>query len=227
MREKTNMRLDNPEVAIKNLKTLFKYDDLKDQEIADGSAVLAQCYLNLKHPDTAIQKLKIAQAYTKSNDERGRYLYIIGQLYNQLGKPDSANYAFDKVIALNRRTPRVYHINAHLQKINNEAVTPETQEFLYEYLTDLEENRENRPFLDKIYHFKALFHMKAQEDSLGIAYYNKSLRASQQDKKLNARNYENIANYFFDKKDYKISGKYYDSVLPNLDEKGRKTQSYL
>ena len=64
--------------------------------------------------------------------------------------------------------------------------------------------------------------MKAQEDSLGIAYYNKSLRTSQQDKKLNARNYENIANYFFDKKDYKISGKYYDSVLPNLDEKGRK-----
>ena len=118
---------------------------------------MAQCYLNLKHPDTAIQKLKIAQAYTKSNDERGRYLYIIGQLYNQLGKPDSANYAFDKVIALNRRTPRVYHINAHLQKINNEAVTPETQEFLYEYLTDLEENRENRPFLDKIYTLRRFF----------------------------------------------------------------------
>lgn len=221
-REKTNMRLDNPEVAIKNLKRLFKYEELKDQEIADANAVLAQCYVNLKAPDTAIQKLKYAQAYTKSNEEKGRYLFVIGQLYNQLGFKDSANYAFDKVIALNRRTPRVYHINAHLQKINNEEVTPETKDFLYEYLTDLEENRENRSFLDKIYHQKALFHMAADEDSLGIAYFNKSLRASQQDKKLNARNYENLANYYFDEKEYKASGKYYDSVLPNLVENSRK-----
>ena len=156
-REKTNMRLDNPEVAIKNLKRLFKYEELKDQEVADANAVLAQCYVNLKAPDTAIQRLKYAQAYTKSNEEKGRYLFVIGQLYNQLGFKDSANYAFDKVIALNRKTPRVYHINAHLQKINNEEVTPETKEFLYEYLTDLEENRENRPFLDKIYHQRLCF----------------------------------------------------------------------
>src|SRR5690606_20470171 len=91
-REKTNMRLDNPEVAIKNLKRLFKFEELKDQEYADANAVLAQCYINLNAPDTAIQKLKISQAYTKKNPEKGRYLFIIGQLYDQLGYRDSANY---------------------------------------------------------------------------------------------------------------------------------------
>ncbi|MEN1784212.1 MAG: hypothetical protein AAGF77_03645, partial [Bacteroidota bacterium] len=78
-REKTNMRLDNPELALKNLKRLLKFEKLEKQEYADTYAVMASCYLLLKAPDTAIQKLKLAQAYTRKNEERGRYLFIIGQ----------------------------------------------------------------------------------------------------------------------------------------------------
>lgn len=221
-REKTNMRLDNPEVAIKNLKRLFKYESLKDQEYADANAVLAQCYINLNAPDTAIQKLKIAQAYTKKNPEKGRYLFIIGQLFNQLGHKDSANYAFDKVIALNRKSPRVYMINAHLQKIRNTEITDANEEELLEYLTDLEENRENRPFLDKIYREVAQFHLANEEDSLALVYYNKSLRATQGERKLNALNYQSLADYFFDEDAYKTAGAYYDSTLTNLVENTRK-----
>ena len=216
-REKTNMRLDNPEVAIKNLKRLFKYESLKNQEYADANAVLAQCLINLKVPDTAIQKLKIAQAYTKKSEERGRYLFIIGQLYDQLGFKDSANYAYEKVIALNRKSPRVYMINAHLKKIQNTEITSANKEGLLEYLTNLEENRENRPFLDKIYREIAQFHLADQSDSIALAYYNKSLRATpQEERKLNALNYQSLADYYFDKDEYKTSGAYYDSTLTNL-----------
>lgn len=221
-REKTNMRLDNPEVAIKNLKRLFKYESLKDQEYADANAVLAQCYINLNAPDTAIQKLKIAQAYTKKNPEKGRYLFIIGQLYDQLGHKDSANYAFDKVIALNRRSPRVYMINAHLKKIQNTEITDGNREGLLEYLTELEENRENRPFLDKIYREVAQFHLANDSDSLALVYYNKSLKTTQGEQKLNALNYQSLADYYFDEDAYKIAGAYYDSTLTNLKENTRK-----
>nr|WP_292962293.1 MULTISPECIES: hypothetical protein [unclassified Allomuricauda] len=221
-REKTNMRLDNPEVAIKNLKRLFKYEKLKDQEYADANAVLAQCYINLNAPDTAIQKLKISQAYTKKNPEKGRYLFIIGQLYDQLGFKDSANYAYDKVIALNRKSPRVYMINAHLKKIQNTELTEANREEMLEYLTDLEENRENRPFLDKIYRQIAQYHMAYEEDSLALAYYNKSIQATQGERKLNALNYQSLADYFFDEDEYRVAGAYYDSTLTNLNENTRK-----
>ncbi|NNE02838.1 MAG: hypothetical protein HKN52_06690, partial [Eudoraea sp.] len=97
-REKTHIRMENEELALKNLKRLLKYENLKDQEYADARAMMAQAYINLKAPDTAIQQLKIATAYTKKNLEKGRYYFIIGQLYNQLGHKDSANYAFDKII---------------------------------------------------------------------------------------------------------------------------------
>lgn len=221
-REKTNMRLDNPELAIKNLRRLLRQEELRDQEYADANAVLAQSYINLKAPDTAIQQLKIAQAYTKKNKERGRYLFIIGQLYNRLGFKDSANYAFDKIIELNRRSPRVYMINAHLKKILNTELTPENQESVLEYLTELEENRENRPFLDKIYRVIALHHLAVEADSMALAYYNKSLQANQGEKKLNALNYNDMADYYFDKNSYKTSGAYYDSTLTNLEENTKK-----
>lgn len=224
-REKVNIRLENEELAIKNLKRLMRIEDLKDQEYADARAMLAQAYINLKVTDTAIQHLKVASYYTKKNPEKGRYYYIIGQLYNQLQFKDSAGYAFDRVIELNRKSPRVYMINAHLQKIRNTELTNENSEELLEYLTDLEENRENRPFLDKIYRQLAEYHLGNGSDSLALAYFNRSLRATQNEPKLNALNYENLAVYNFDDNEYKAAGLYYDSVLTNLPENTKKHRS--
>ncbi|MGI9552579.1 MAG: tetratricopeptide repeat protein, partial [Aurantibacter sp.] len=221
-REKVNIRLENEELALKNLKRLLKYETLKDQEYADARAMMAQAYINLKVIDTAVQNLKIASYYTKKNPEKGRYYFIIGQLYNQLGHKDSANYAFDKVIELNRKSPRVYMINSHLQKIKNTDMNSENELELLEYLTDLEENRENRPFLDKIYRQVAEYHLTKENDSLALVYFNKSLRATQNVPKLNALNYENLAEYNFDENEYKTAGAYYDSVLTNLPENTKK-----
>ncbi|WP_411029432.1 tetratricopeptide repeat protein [Spongiimicrobium sp. 3-5] len=221
-REKVNIRLENEELAIENFKRLFKYEALKDQEYADARAMMAQAYINLNVPDTAIQQLKIASAYTKKNPEKGRYYFIIGQLYNQLGHKDSANYAFDKIIDLNRRSPRVYMINAHLKKVQNTEITEENKEELLEHLTDLEENRENRPFLDKIYRQIAEYHLAENSDSLAILNFNKSLRATRNSPQLNALNYENLAEYHFDENDYKVAGAYYDSTLTNLAENTKK-----
>ncbi|SDT30975.1 hypothetical protein SAMN05192545_3348 [Maribacter dokdonensis] len=221
-REKVNIRLENDDLAIKNLKRLMKYERLKDQEYADARAMLAQAYINLNAPDTAVQNLKIASHYTKKNPEKGRYYYIIGQLYNQLGYKDSANYAFDKVIELNRKSPRIYMINAKIEKLKNTQVTDENKEEILEYLTKMELNRENRPYLDGIYRQLAEFHLEQESDSLAILYFNKSLRASQNKPKLNALNYENLAEYNFDESIYKPAGAYYDSVLTNLNENTKK-----
>ena len=221
-REKVNIRLENEDLAIKNLKRLMKFEQLKDQEYADARAMMAQAFINLNAPDTAVQNLKIASHYTKKNPEKGRYYYIIGQLYNQLGYKDSANYAFDKVIDLNRKSPRGYLINAEIQKLRNTKITNKNKEEVLAYLTKMELNRENRLFLDNIFRQLAEFHLEQESDSLALLYFNKSLRATQNKPKLNALNYENLAEYNFDESIYKIAGGYYDSVLTNLDENSKK-----
>ncbi len=41
-------------MTIRNLKRLMKYEALKEQEYADARAMLAQAYINLNVPDTAV-----------------------------------------------------------------------------------------------------------------------------------------------------------------------------
>ncbi len=215
-REKTNIRLDNDELAIKNLKRLLKQEKLEDQDLADATSMLAQAYLNTKSVDSAITQLEIASNATKNDDERGRYRFIQGQLYNELGKKDSANFAFDKVIELNRKTPRIYMIGAYIEKIKNFDYEKGNKFEMLELINELEENRENRPFLDKIYHQKAAYFLNNKSDSLAITYFNKSLRTNSQDKVLRAKNYEILGDMNFDKSLYQDAGNYYDSTMTNL-----------
>ena len=215
-REKTNIRLENNELAIKNLKRLIDQEELKDQDLADATAMMALAYINIKAKDSALTQLEIAAEHTRKNNEKARYNFIRGQLYNEFGYKDSANMAFDKVIELNRKVPRAYFINAHLAKANNFDFENGNKLEFTAYLTDLEENRENRPFLDKIYYQIAEFHKKNDSDTIAEIYYNKSLRTNSQDKQLLALDYSNLGDMNFDRSQYKIAGAYYDSTMTNL-----------
>ena len=218
-REKTNIRLENDELAIENLKKLLKYAaELDDQDYADANAMMAQAYINLKHKDSALQRLKTASLYTRDSEEKGRYFFIIGQLYNELGYADSANYAFDKVIDLNRRTARIYHVNAKIFKIRNLYDQGYDKEELLKLLTKMEKDRENRAYLGMVYRQIALYH--ENEDSLDLArvYYNRSLRAQSDDRILNEHNYRALGKMAFDARDYITAGAYYDSTLTQMTE---------
>ncbi|WP_452221554.1 type IX secretion system periplasmic lipoprotein PorW/SprE [Lacinutrix salivirga] len=215
-REKTNMRLDNNELAIKNLKRLIEQEELEDQDLADATSMLAQAYINTEAIDSALTQINIAAKHTKNNDERGRYRFIQGQLYNKINDKDSANIAFNKVIDLNRKTPRIYLISAHIEKAKNFDYENGNKLEFIEALRDLEKNRENRPYLDKINHQIAEYYLQNDMDSLAVAYYNKSLRTNSADKILVARNYEILGDINFDNAIYKQAGAYYDSTMLSL-----------
>lgn len=218
-REKSNMRLGSNEVAIKNLKRHLDQEEVKGQDLADICAVLAEAFMNIKQKDSALYYLKTAASETKINNQKARYNFIIGQLYNDFDKKDSANLAFDKVIDLHRKIPRAFYINAHLAKATNFDTDSGDKVLFLEYLTELEENRENRPFLDKIYYRIAEYHRGEASDSLAEVYYNKSLKATQSDQVLNAYNYQTLGDMYFDRKNYQTAGAYYDSTLTNMLEK--------
>ena len=215
---KTNIRLNNEEIAIENLKEMFKLKEVSDEDFADASAIIAQAFINLDSLETALPYIKQASAIVKDNELKGRYLYITGQLYNKLGLKDSANLAFDEVIALNRKSPRVYMINAYIEKARNFDFTKEDRVAFLELLYDLEKDRENRPFLDKIYNQIGEYYRKNDSIDLAIEYYNFSLQAYRDDRKMQAVNYQTLAEIYFDFSEYKLAGSYYDSTLTNLDE---------
>ncbi|MDY8138702.1 hypothetical protein [Aquimarina sp. 2201CG5-10] len=215
-RAKANLRLDNNEKAIEDLMKMIEEEYMKPEDYSDATAMLAQAYINLEQRDSAITYINKAAVHTKNFEHKGRYLYIKGQLLNQLGYKDSANYAYDHVIDLNRRTPRRYLMNAYMAKARNFDYDRGNKEEFLELLTDLEENRENRPFLDIIYNQKAVYFKNTDSIDLAIAYYNKSLRTKSEDKYLESLNYITLGNFSFDAKEYAIAGAYYDSTLERM-----------
>ena len=212
-REKANMRLDNNVGAIKKLERLLEEEEIEGQDLADATATLAQAYINIKAKDSAIALLGIAAENTKVKSEKARFHFIRGQLYNEMKEKDSANMEFDAIIEMHRQVPRAFYINAHLERSYNFDELNGDEMAFQEYLTELEENRENRPFLDKIYYRIAEFHRNRASDSLAEAYYNKSLRKTTSDKYLRALNYETLGNMYFDRNSYKTAGAYYDSTM--------------
>ena len=219
---KTNIRLKNEEYAIENLKKMFAQEELKEEEIADGAAMMAQAYINLDSLPEALDYIKLATENVKDKELKGRYTFIKGQLFNRLDQKDSANIAFDEVIAMNRKTSRAYMINAYLEKGKNFDYEKGDRTTFLELLQDLEKNRENRPFLDKIYNQFGDYYRNTANIDTAVIYYNKSIKAFKQDRILQALNYTTLAEINFDNAEYKTAGAYYDSTLTFLEERSRQ-----
>ncbi len=225
-REKTNMRLDNDALAVKNLKKLLKDYKFKNQVFADANAALAQAFLNLNQKDSAVICIKTATTFTKSSEERARYRYILGQLYEQLSYKDSAFVAYQSVIDMNRNAPRRYVIQAHARQASQfDYEKGDTLVFLKNF-KDLIQNRENRPFLDVLNHEMALFYEKNKKTNVAIQFYNKSLRTKSEDQYLTASNYKFLAKIYFDKAKYQTAGQYYDSTLVLLKPRTKEYSYY-
>lgn len=219
---KTNIRLKNEEYAIENLKKMFDQAELDEDEIAEGAAMLSQAFINLDSLQPALDYIKMAAENVKDKELKGRYTFIKGQIFNRLDQKDSANIAFDEVIAMNRKTSRVYMINAYLEKGKNFDYEKGDRIAFLELLKELEENRENRPFLDKIYNQFGDYYLNSDSTDTSVEYYNKSIVAFNQDRVLQSVNYQTLAEINFDNAEYKNAGAYYDSTLTFLEEKSRQ-----
>ncbi|MFV8464320.1 tetratricopeptide repeat protein [Flavobacterium sp. LB1P62] len=221
-REKTNMRLGNDALVVKNMTKLLKEKELKKQVFANANALLSEAFLNLEEKDSALAKLKIAEKYTKVKAERARYRFILGQLYEELGKKDSAILSYESVIAMNRKSERKYVIQAYAKKAELfDYKTGDTTAFLKTY-NKLIADRENRPFLDVIYREKGVFYDKNNKQKTALNFYNASLKKATTDQYLIASDYRDLGNMYFKNADYPVAAKYYDSTLVKLDVKTRE-----
>lgn len=221
-REKTNMRLGNDAQVIKNISKLLDEKKLKKQDIADANALLAETFLNVEEKDSAIAKLKIAVSFTKVNYEKTRYRFILGQLYQELGKKDSAIISYQSLIDMNRKAEREYIIQAYAKKAQLFDFENGDGDAFVKTYNKLIADRENRPFLDIIYYEMGVFYDKQNDQELAKEFYNASLKTNSKDAYLVASNYRNLGNMHFKNTEYSMAAKYYDSTLVKMDVKTRE-----
>ncbi|MDI6048392.1 tetratricopeptide repeat protein [Flavobacterium sp. XS2P24] len=221
-REKTNMRLGNDALVIKNISKLLEDHEVKKQVFADANALLSESFLNLEEKDSAVAKLKLAIEFTKVNQERARYRFVLGQLYQQLGYKDSAVASYQSVIDMNRKADRKFVIQAHAKKA--ELFDYQNGDFnsFTKTFDKLAKDRENRPYKDLIFHHMAVFYDQKNDQKKALDFYNLSLRTDSKDSYLVASNYRNLGNMYFRNAEYPAAAKYYDSTLVKLNDKTRE-----
>lgn len=221
--EKVNMRLNYYELALQNLlKIQAEYSDLTEEEQTHLSSILAEAHILNNNYDKAIDPLNKAIYYATDDNKKGRLLYIKAQLFDELNQIDSANYVYQKVIELNRRSPRDYMIHAKLEQLKNIDLDTVDYTYMKTQYGELIENRENRPFLDFINYDYAEYHNQLDSIDLAINYYNQSIEREPQDQYLYSRDYLRLAQIYFDRNNYKTAGAYYDSTLTHIDKSKRE-----
>jgi len=221
-RERTNMRLDNNETAITNLTELLEEErkSINNEDLANANATLSQAFLNLKQVDSALIYMNRAANLTKNKETIARYKFIAGQLFAKAGQRDSAFVKFDQIIKMHRRIPRRYYVHSFIEKIKLFNKDTDSESELLETLTDLEKNRENRPWLDHIYSRKAIYFENRDSLNDAVEYYNLSLRATGgTDLYLRGNNYGSLGKISFDQSKYVAAGKYYDSAMTSYVER--------
>ncbi|WP_149205845.1 type IX secretion system periplasmic lipoprotein PorW/SprE [Flavobacterium johnsoniae] len=221
-REKTNMRLGNDAIVVKNINQLLKKTDLNKQTFSDANALLAEAFLNLEERDSAVAKLRIAEQFSRINEDRARYKFILGQMYQEVGNKDSATYYYDGVIHMNRKADRKYMMHAYAKKAQMYDYEKDNDTIFLKTYNKLVADRENRPYYDVLFYEMGVFYDKKKDKENALKFYNKSLGRKSKDPYLMASAYRNIGNMYFKNTDYTMAAKYYDSTLTKLNPKTRE-----
>ncbi len=218
-REKTNLRLNNDALAVKNLTLLANQIPFGKILYADYNATVAQAYINLKEEDSARVYITRAALAEKKKVKKARYRYIEAQLLERANLIDSAQSAYQSIVNWNRKAPRIFWMQAKLQAIRLRAVIDSISPL--STLERLGRLFENQPYLHLIHQQEARYLMSQGKDSLALKYYSKSLQSDYVDSPTRRANYRELADYNFSKGDYVKTGAYLDSLIGQIPEEGR------
>lgn len=213
-REKTHLQLGRDQMVINHLNHFSAENKTSRQERADIQATLSQAFINLKDYQNAIKALKIAARETKIKQQRGRYYFIIGQLFENLQQRDSSVVYFEKVTQLNRKISRKLWIEAQVKRIENQDFNTENLAFIEKQ----EKKYEHKDFLDILYFSHAKLHQKNKNEKQAIKFLKKSLKENKSNDKLKQKSYNDLAEIYFNEKQYAKAHSHYDSTLVFVDK---------
>ncbi|CAM1352150.1 type IX secretion system periplasmic lipoprotein PorW/SprE [Tenacibaculum crassostreae] len=214
-RAKTNIRLGNEKRAIETLKLLL--DVLDETEKIDKSTqeqaytAMAMAYEQTDTIQKVIDNLKLATRTKYNKEQTARNMFVLGQIYSELDRKDSARMVFRK-LAESKKLPHRFRIRADIEYAKN---TPNDSASIVVLarLKKLIKNTDNRKFLNALYYQAGVLEEGRNNPEKAADYYKKSLVAKHNNNYQKTYAYERLADMAFQKEDYLLAGSYYDSVM--------------
>ena len=178
-----------------------------------GRLALEQAFIDLKRLDykNAIPSLKIVSADDNLPKwQRQRAGFMIGQLYNNNRRPDSANKYFREMLALH--PPIQMDFYARKQIAFNDLSSKGASGNSVALLSALAKDGKYKPFYDQIYYGLALAAQKDGKADEAMADFRKSLSYGQNNPKQMGLTYSAMADVFYNQRAYLPAKRAYDSA---------------
>lgn len=208
---KAHLRLQNEQLAIETLSTVLRSPEVTDEEYEKAHTAMAMAFTQLDSTRQVIDHLKQATFYFTDRRQGARNLFILGQIYREIGEVDSSNTVFDALTYM-KKIPRKYKVHAALERAKNYREADSTSIIVYT-LQDLIEDRDNRPYLDELYYQAGLISLANGYTERAGVLFEASLRNNSSKPYQKSLAYEQLGELYFNQNDFQIAGAYYDSVL--------------
>jgi len=216
-REKTNIRLQNNQIAINNLRSLSRNLINTNKFFGLANATLAQAFINLKKLDSANFYITRAGNYEKNIDQKVRYKYITAQINERIGNLDSALFYYQSIVDLNWKAQRKFWINSKINALRLSNIIYQTD--FIEPVKELLDLYENQKFSHTINRSLGLYYLNKDIDSLAQYYLSISLNSEGIDTPTKKKNYRDLIDLNLKNQEYVKTGMYLDSLLSVLPNK--------
>ncbi len=193
-----------PQSASKSLKSLYY-------------TTLADLYIKQKKYQEAIEPLTVSLGYVKGKRSKYRLTYLLAQLNEQTGNAAKAIALYRDVVKMN--PPYDVEFNARINIAGVFDINSGDPEDIKKELGKMLRDSKNKDFQDQIYYALGSLMKKEGKDIEALDFYKKSAASSTINQNQKAKSYLALADYYFSKPDYLMSGKYYDSAMIFLDQK--------
>ena len=221
-RAKANIRLDNEKLAIETLNLLVNLDNNEKKLTAiqreRAHTAMAMAYEKADSIQKVIKHLTLASRTFKNKEQSARNMFILGQIYSELDRRDSARMVFRKLADI-RKAPVKYRIRANIELAKNIQEDSTSLVSVLDRLKKLIKNTDNRKFLNALFYQAGVIEAKRNKIDNAIKYFNQSLRAKINSDYQQTFAYEQLGNIAFKKQEYLLAGTYYDSVLEKVSKK--------
>ncbi|MBI3503191.1 MAG: tetratricopeptide repeat protein, partial [Bacteroidetes bacterium] len=193
----------------------LKHDEHLPKRLkGEYAAVLSDYNLRTEQYDKAEESLVKAIKEEKKKTVRGRYWYILAQLYEQDGDLQKASGYY----ALSAKLHPGYEMefNARLAKARTFQVGNGDAKELKKELIQMLKDAKNKEYRDQIYYALGDISYRENDFPTALKYFKNSALSSTINTRQKGISYLRAADIYFDQKNYKPAQAYYDSTMAFL-----------
>lgn len=211
-------------IAKKKMSKPGTYLSIVETAINEGSVdkstrklfpmVMADYQIKSGNHEAAVEYLKSAIELNKNKKTKVRLMFILAQVYQQLGKNAEALDMYQQVLKKNPKYEIAFHARVFAAQCFD-AGSGSSDAIVKELMKMLKDSK-NDDYRDEIYYALANIAFKENREADGIDYLKKSAKFSKTNVYQKSITYLKLAELYFGKKEYQTSQGYYDTCMTVL-----------